>query len=122
MKGLQFAAWIAFVLAFITGFLSATLVCFIALACGIVRKGGFPKLNMDYVTSVILDENTQCLGLLAIASSSGSFSLICWSPIFLHAALICTWIANDQSHVTAPYTTIINLVKKTGLTDKVAAN
>ena len=91
-----------------------------ALAIGIVRKGGIPALNVDYFQRVILDENTQCLGLLAIASS-GSFSLVCWAPIILHAALTCTWIANDQSHVAAPYSTVINMVKKTGLTDKVTA-
>ena len=41
-----------------------------ALAIGIVRKGGIPALNVDYFQRVILDENTQMVAFLAIASMS----------------------------------------------------
>ena len=46
MKGPQFAAWIFFVVCYITGIISPTWVCFGALACGIIRKGGFPRADM----------------------------------------------------------------------------
>ena len=62
------------------------------------------------------------LGFLAIASMAGSLSLICWMPIFLHAACVCVWIANDKSHVSGIYTTIIATVEKTGLIAKLSAN
>ena len=46
MKGPQFAAWIFFVVCYITNIVSPTWVCLAALGCGIVRKGGFPQANM----------------------------------------------------------------------------
>lgn len=95
MKGPQFAAWLLFLVSFITGIFASWLACLIALAMGIIRKGGFPRMNMDYMKTVVMDENVQMLGFLAIASSAGSLSLICWAPIFLHAALVCVWITND---------------------------
>jgi hypothetical protein len=49
MKGPQFVAWIFFILSFFTGVVSPTLSGLAALACGIVRKGGVPKMNMEYV-------------------------------------------------------------------------
>jgi len=48
MKGPQFAAWIFFVVSFVTGVISPTMAGAGALACGIIRKGGMPKMNMDY--------------------------------------------------------------------------
>ena len=62
----------------------------IALLLGVIRKGGFPQLNIDYFQSVVLDENVQMLGFLMIASTAGMFSLVCWGPVFIHAALICS--------------------------------
>ena len=77
---------------------------------------------MAYAQSVVMDENMQCLGFLAIASMAGSLSLICWMPIFLHAACVCVWIANDKSHVAGVYATIIATVEKTGLIAKLSSN
>ena len=122
MKGPQFAAWIVFIVCYITGIISATIVALFALSTGIVRKGGFPKASKEYLQSVVMDENVQMLGFLAIASSAGSLALICWGPIFLHAACVCVWIANDQSHVTGVYTKIIGAVQKTGLIGKLSAH
>ena len=58
LKGPQFFAWIAFAVAYLTGFLSATLVAMAALGLGIVRKGGKPQMNQAYLQSILLDENT----------------------------------------------------------------
>lgn len=62
------------------------------------------------------------LGLLAIATSAGSLSLICWAPIAIHGALVCAWISNDTTHVTGFYLMVINLVKKTGILRRVSDN
>jgi len=62
------------------------------------------------------------LGILSIASSSGSLSLICWAPIAIHAALVCAWISNDLTHVTGMFIKVIELVKKTGLLKRVSDN
>ena len=67
----------------------------IALLLGVIRKGGFPQLNIDYFQSVVLDENVQMLGFLMIASTAGMFSLVCWGPVFIHAALICSKIVTN---------------------------
>lgn len=121
MKGPQFVAWLFFLISYITGLMSPAIAGFVALACGIVRKGGFPKMSGEYLQSVVTDENIQMLGFLAIASSAGKLGLICWMPIMIHGALICAATARDQSHVTARiYTTVINLVK--GLLQKVSDN
>ena len=53
-------------------------------------KGGFPKMSIDYFQSIVLDENVQMLGFLMIASTAGMFSLVCWGPVFIHAALVCS--------------------------------
>ena len=50
------------------------------------------------------------VGFLMIASTAGSMALICWGPIFIHAALICSDIANDQSNVTGVFVTLIGMV------------
>ena len=121
MKGPQFVAWLFFLISYITGLMSPAIAGFVALACGIVRKGGFPKMSGEYLQSVVTDENIQILGFLAIASSAGKLGLICWMPIMIHGVLICAATARDQSHVTARiYTTVINLVK--GLLQKVSDN
>lgn len=62
------------------------------------------------------------LGILSIASSAGSLAMICWAPIFIHAALVCAWISNDVTNVTGIYLKVIELVKKTGLLKKVSDN
>ena len=51
------------------------------------------------------------LSFLAIASVESSFSLMVWAPIFIHAALTCAQIAQDPSHVTGMYGTVINMAK-----------
>ena len=122
LKGPQFAAWIFFVFSYITGVFSATIAGLIALGLGVIRKGGMPSANQAYLQSIVLDENVQLLGFLGVASSAGSLSLICWGPIFIHAACVCVWIANDQSHVTGLYSKLIALVQKTGLIAKLSAN
>mmetsp|Transcript_9289 Transcript_9289/g.11353 ORF Transcript_9289/g.11353 Transcript_9289/m.11353 type:complete len:125 (+) Transcript_9289:511-885(+) len=53
------------------------------------------------------------LGLLAIASTAGSLSLICWGPVAIHGLLVCAWISNDLTHVTGFYLKVIEMVKKT---------
>jgi len=68
---------------------------FAVLALGIMRKGGFPQMNMEYAQSIIVDENTQMLGFLAIASSAGKLGLICWMPIMIHGVLICAATSRD---------------------------
>ena len=115
MKGPQFLAWLLFVVAFLTGFFSCTMAGLAALGIGIVRKGGIPQLNTQYLQSVMMDENTQTIGFLMIASTSGSLGLMCWMPVVIHAALTCAWIANDQSHVASLYAKVINVVKRVGL-------
>ena len=70
----------------------------------------------------MLDENTQMLGFLLIASSAGSFSLICWAPVMIHGAMTCAWTANDLTHVSGLYVTIVNAVKKLGFLQKVSDN
>ena len=75
---------------------------------------------MAYAQSVIMDENVQMLGFLAVASMAGSLALICWIPVFLHAACVCVWIANDKTHVTGVYTKVIGMVEKTGIIAKLS--
>lgn len=79
---------------------------------------------MDYGQSILLDENTQMLGLLAIASMAGNLSMvmICYGPIIIQGLLICAWTSNDTSHVPGIYVKVIELVKKTGLLKKVSDN
>lgn len=57
MKGAQFTTWLLFLASF-TGFFSPSLAAFVALVTGILRKGGFPKMNMDYAQAILPDENT----------------------------------------------------------------
>lgn len=55
---MQFVAWLMFIFSF-TGIVgSPTLAGFGALVAGVIRKGGFPRMNMDYVQSILPDENT----------------------------------------------------------------
>ena len=61
------------------------------------------------------------LGILAVASSSGN-SLICWAPIMIHGALTCAWISREAATLSGVYATIINLIRKTGLMDKILAS
>ena len=56
-KGPQFVAWIFFLVCFCTGIISSTFVGLIALLTGVIRKGGFPQMNIDYFQMVVLDEN-----------------------------------------------------------------
>lgn len=120
-KGAQFLAWLFYFLSF-AGFASPTLAAFVALAIGIIRKGGFPKMNMDYAQSILLDENTQMLGMLAIASSASALTIICWAPVVIHGLLVCAWTSNDVTHVHGFYLKLIELVKKTGLLKRVSDN
>jgi hypothetical protein len=62
------------------------------------------------------------LGILSIASSAGSLSMICWAPIFIHAALICAWISNDVTHVSIIYLKVIEVMRKIGILKKVSDN
>ena len=58
LKGAQFISWLFFVVSF-TGMLgSPGLAGFAALVVGIIRKGGFPRFNMDYAQAILPDENT----------------------------------------------------------------
>lgn len=61
------------------------------------------------------------LGMLAIASSAGPFSIV-WGPIVIHGALICAWISNDPTPVSGIYLKVIELFKKTGLLRRVLDN
>ena len=126
MKGVQFVAWMFFFASFVASsvvsLVSPTMMAFVALATGIVRKGGMPKFNMEYAQSILLDENTQMLAFLAVASSSGPLSLICWGPILIHGAMVCAWTANDLTHVSGLFVTIVNAVKKLGFLRKVSDN
>ena len=101
-----------------------TMTGFGALAVGIIRKGGFPRMNMDYVQSILLDENSQMLSLLMIASMANGLAMmmVCWGPIVIHGLLVCCWISNDMTHVTGFYVKAIEMVKKTGLLKKVSDN
>lgn len=72
-------------------------------------------MSMDYAQRVMLDENTQLLGILGIASTVGRFSLMCWMPLLIHGALICAATARDLSHVTGIYAKVISMVQKFGL-------
>jgi len=122
MKGIQFVAWLLFFFSFTGVMGSPAMMALVALVVGIIRKGGFPRMNMDYAQSILADENTQMLGLLAIAFSAGPFSLICWGPIVIQGALICAWISNDPTPVEGFYLKGIDLVKKTGLLKRVSDN
>lgn len=121
MKGPQFAAWLFFFVCYVTGIVSPAIAGMGALAFGIIRKGGFPQMSMEYAQRVMLDENTQMLGILGIASSVGRFTLVCWMPILIHGALTCAATARDQSHVTGIYLKVINMVQRFGL-QKVSDN
>ena len=120
MKGPQFLAWIVFIISYITGMLSPTMTAFFALATGVIRKGGFPQMNMAYAQSVIPDENTQMLGFLAIGSTASS--LIGWSPLLVHGLLTIAATTRDKAHLTGMYSTVVSMVEKTGLPQKISDN
>ena len=114
--------WLLFIVACTGVFGSPTIGAFAALACGVIRKGGFPRMSMDYAQSIIPDENMQMLSILMIAASAGPFSIVCWAPIIIHGMLVCAWISNDVTHVSGLYLKVIELVKKTGLLKRVSDN
>ena len=104
---------------FCTGIISPTFVGLGALILGVIRKGGMPKMSIDYGQLIMLDDNVQMIGFLMIASSAGSLAIICWGPIFIHAALVCSEIADNQDQIGGICKAVIAVVQKTGLTSKV---
>ncbi len=58
MKGPQFIAWLIFLISYISGLMSPAIAGFGALACGVVRKGGYPQMSGEYVQRIVTDENT----------------------------------------------------------------
>ena len=106
MKGAQYMTWVLF---FVSCLLMKNrgMAGIGALVAGIVRRCGVPKFNTEFLQTLIVEENFQLVGLLAVASMQGS--LIAFAPLIIFGLLQCANITMNQTGMPGFIGKIVNI-------------
>merc|ERR1712166_546087 len=87
VKGIQFILWVVFIVSMPLR-MYTNYIAFAALGLGVLRHAGIPKFNMEYLQSVMFNENLQLIPYAGLAAMLGAQNLIIYAPLALHGVLI----------------------------------